>query len=108
MGKKTLNCAVKDIYYNQIKKGIKRNEYRDLSDYWISKMFSADDVAAAKEKYENIGELRAFVKRNAGTKRLRWKPYTHIAFHCAGQHLEFRITRISITGGMFVISFKED
>lgn len=103
--KKVLNCAVKPIYYNQIKKGTKRNEYRDLSDYWISKMLAAEDVNKARESMGEKG-LKAFAMKKAGTNALRWTPYTHINFHCSGQSMEFEITRITISGGLFVISFK--
>lgn len=104
--RKVLNCAVKTIWYNQIKKGTKRNEYREMSDYWIGKLFSKEDVEKAKKTNPNTSALKKFAMQYAGTSKLRWTPYTHICFHNAGQSLEFTITKITIANGMFVISFK--
>lgn len=106
MTRNVLNCAVKDIYYKQIEKGVKRNEYRGMSPYWIGKLFAKGDVDRARERCSTEASLKQFATKYAGTGRLRWKPYTHICFHCAGRSLEFKIMRINIVNGIFVISFK--
>lgn len=42
-GMKTLQLSIHDVYFNQIKRGTKKAEYRDYKDYYIDKCTYEED-----------------------------------------------------------------
>lgn len=90
--RKTLNCAIKKQYLDMILQGAKKTEYRDMSDYWCGKIIDMGQYPG-KTLQEVIDMLKM------GKVELKAKPYTHITFHCNGQHETYEIKDIKTYRG---------
>lgn len=95
----TLNMALKTRWYNEIKSGKKKTEYRDMTDYWVGKLL---DVS----KYGNksMEEIKSGLSR--GKLPIHAKEWTHIRFHNVGRSILVEVKGIKVEEGhrMFAIS----
>lgn len=96
---KVLNLTLYRIYFDQIQRGIKNTEYRDMSDYWVGKLidttkYNIKDIAELKNKLIN-GEVKpVFV------------PYTHVRFKNGNNFMLVKIKEIVIYRGHTIFAIK--
>lgn len=81
----TLHVAIKQQYLDLIKTGAKTTEYRDMTAYWVGKLC---EVPAGKTADQHRSDILT------GKATPRFKPYTHITFHCGPDSLTLPITTI--------------
>lgn len=82
----TLDVRVFQVFFDQIEKGVKTTEYREMSDYWMHRLVDTS-------KYGDLGEaeLRDAISKDPDPP---YRPFSVIRFHCGGRTLERRITGI--------------
>lgn len=80
MDRDTLNMALKKPYYDQILKGVKTTEYRDMKDYWIDKL-----VDKAFYKNKSNSEIRDLLV--SGKAPLKWNKWKRIRFWHEGRNM---------------------
>jgi len=89
MKKKVLKLILKGKWYNLIDIGIKREEYREIKEYWLKRLFDVQSPMIAKYIFGDVG--------------LTPKDYTHVQFRLGykkdAPSMEFQITDISIDKG---------
>lgn len=99
---KILDLVLKNEWFDLIKKGEKREEYREIKPYWISRL------CQTKGKCEWNGKclLSDVCKENGAINT----PYTHIKFRrgYTKEHLIFKIENISIGKGKKELGAPED
>lgn len=78
---KTLHLPLKSQWYSMIHIGVKKEEYREIKPYWITRMFEysdgstiPSDVANIWANYPNILSFRL------GQGLVRFKQYTNVCF----------------------------
>ena len=69
---KILNCRVYGEILDEILAHQKNTEYREMSDYWVSRLILNPDNKDVATIIEGI---------RGGTFEPQFKPYTHITFH---------------------------
>lgn len=80
MKKNTLHLTINRKWFDLIKDGTKREEYREIKVYWINRLLldfvgtSMGGFASILEK--NIGALKEFWS----SKCIKTRPYTHVLF----------------------------
>ena len=69
MSKKILHLPLKAIYFNQIKSGIKTEEYREITEYWAKRLVNRD--------YDEVHLKLGYPKKDDLSKILikPWKGY---------------------------------
>lgn len=87
---KILCLPLKSKWYDMIDSGVKKEEYREIGLYWISRMFLSGDWIYLKQVFEQVfvkdtpqfkEKIVERVKKVAGIKyELRWRDYTHVKF----------------------------
>lgn len=87
--KSNLNVAIKEVYLNQILKGAKTTEYRDMSDYWIEKLVD-------KAFYPGMDNSEIRESLTSGQRPLKWNKYKTITFHCGPKTAVYRIEDIKV------------
>lgn len=89
MKKKVLRLTLKKKWYNLILLGAKREEYREIKEYWLKRLFEVQSPMIAKFIFGNVG--------------LTPKDFTHIQFRLGYRKnaptMEFQITDIGINRG---------
>ena len=89
MKKKVLRLILKRKWYNLIAIGAKREEYREIKEYWLKRLFDVQSPMIAKYSFGDVG--------------LTPKDYTHVQFHLGYKKdaptMEFQITDIDIDKG---------
>ena len=61
---KVLRLAVRKEYFEQIKAGIKKEEYREIKDYWIKRL---------SKYYDQVWITLGYPKKNEKEKVLKFK-----------------------------------
>lgn len=89
MKKKVLKLTLKRKWYNLIAIGAKREEYREIKEYWLKRLFDVQSPMIAKYSFGDVG--------------LTPKDYTHVLFRLGYKKnaptMEFQITDIDINRG---------
>lgn len=89
MKKKVLRLTLKKKWYNLIMLGAKREEYREIKEYWLKRLFDVQSPMIAKFIFGDIG--------------LTPKDFTHVHFRLGYRKnaptMEFQITGIDINRG---------
>lgn len=87
--KRVLRLTLKKKWYDLILLGIKREEYREIKEYWLKRLFDVQNSMIAKFIFGNIG--------------LTSKNFTHIQFRLGYRKnaptMDFQITDIGIGRG---------
>lgn len=87
--KRVLRLTLKKKWYDLILLGIKREEYREIKEYWLKRLFEVQSPMIAKFIFGNVG--------------LTPKNFTHIQFRLGYRKnaptMEFQITDIGINRG---------
>lgn len=86
MKKKVLKLTLKKMWYDLILLGVKREEYREIKEYWLKRLF---DVQSPMSSLATFG--------------LTPKDFTHVQFRLGYKKnaptMEFQITDIDINRG---------
>lgn len=89
MKKKVLKLTLKRKWYNLIAIGAKREEYREIKEYWLKRLFYVQSPMIAKFVFGDVG--------------LTPKYFTHVQFRLGYKKnaptMEFQITDIDINRG---------
>ncbi len=89
MKKKVLRLTLKKKWYDLILLGIKREEYREIKEYWLKRLFEVQSPMIAKFIFGNVG--------------LTPKDFTHVQFRLGYRKnaptMDFQITDIGINRG---------
>lgn len=89
MKKKVLILILKKKWYDLILLGAKREEYREIKEYWLKRLFEVQSTMIAKFIFGNVG--------------LTPKNFTHVQFRLGYRKnaptMEFQITDIGINRG---------
>lgn len=92
-----LDLALKQTWFNEIKSGRKKKEYRQFNnDYYAKKLLRYGDYVG-----KTIPEIKDGIK--SGKLPIKAVPYTHIRFHCNGQSMLVEFKGLSVEGGNYVI-----
>lgn len=87
--KRVLRLTLKKKWYDLILLGIKREEYREIKEYWLKRLFEVQSPMIAKFIFGNVG--------------LSPKNFTHIQFRLGYRKtaptMEFQINDIGINRG---------
>lgn len=70
----TTDMALKGVYLEPMRRGVKKIEYRDLTDYYVNKLVDVDSYngKSVREIMDGLHD---------GTLELKPKDITHIMFH---------------------------
>lgn len=91
-GKKNLNLSVKEIWYKQIEKEVKKIEFREMkNDYWMKKLVVLDHPDYRKYGGD-IDRIRTAIVD--GDVELHPQDYYSATFWCQGRNMKFRIRSI--------------
>lgn len=89
MKKKVLKLTLKRKWYNLIAIGAKREEYREIKEYWLKRLFYVQSPMIAKFVFGDVG--------------LTPKYFTHVQFRLGYKKnaptMEFQLTDIDINRG---------
>lgn len=86
---KVIDMALKAVYFDSINRGVKKTEYRDMSnDYYIKKL-----VDLSKYPNMTIDEIRNALIKGA---KLHWIKYDAILFHNNNRKLLVEIKDIVV------------
>lgn len=86
---KVTNLALKHVYFEEIRKGLKKVEYRDLNAYYIEKFLDLAKYAGLKMDEIKIGLMD-------GNLEVHRNDVTHIQFFENGRRLLAEIKDIKI------------
>lgn len=89
---KVLYATLFQKYFDQIARGTKTTEYRDMSDYWVKRLVDVDKY----ETKDTAAIRNGLVK---GTLEPHWKDWTHIRFKCGNHYLLCEIKGIKVYRG---------
>ena len=70
-----LDLPLKKEWYNMIESGEKREEYREITPYWIKRL--VDTHSLGRKMLSNMPNVAA---RLIGSGCVQLKPYTHVRF----------------------------
>lgn len=71
---RTLNMAIKTVFFEPVRQGVKKIEYREFSRYWIEKLIDLGSDPIDKV-YDGLLD---------GTYEPKWQGYDRILFHESG------------------------
>ena len=86
MEKKVLTLSVKKEWFDLIKAGEKREEYREIKPYWVARLFYN---GACKLPPNVVGKLTSYLVKYGDTEQfeednkdivISFVPYTHVLF----------------------------
>lgn len=96
---KTLYLTVYRIYFEEIRRGVKTTEYRDMSEYWVSRL-----IDTSKYGGKDLDQIRE------GLIQGKLKPYfvdwQKVRFKCGNNYLFADIDRIEVYKGHSVFAIK--
>lgn len=95
----TINMALKEPFFEQIQRGVKTTEYREITDYWIGKLLDTDRYTE-----KDADTLRQ--KLIDGSVPVYPKGWTDILFHCKGRTLSKKILDIKVYRGHSLFAIK--
>ena len=113
---RTLDLRLKGVYYDLIKAGKKKKEYRKIDDYYIGRLIGGVDVKnmSPEQQQELIKVLRdpserdEYMKKHGMYYRVGDNPgaYTHVRFRrgALNTFMLAEIEDMEINAGQFVIS----
>lgn len=86
-------------YFDQVARGTKKTEYREMSDYWINRLidiskYNTSDISAIKNGLVQ-GSLQPY-----------WRDWTHIRFKCGNSYLLCEVKGINIYRGHDIFCIK--
>lgn len=55
MKKKVLKLTLKKMWYDLILLGVKQEEYREIKEYWLKRLFDVQSPMIAKFVFGNVG-----------------------------------------------------
>lgn len=94
---KTIDFGLKKQWYDQIRNGKKKVEYRSLDNaYYLNKFVNTG-------AYQNMGDSEIIDGLKKGKLKPHWKEFTHARFHCMGQTMLVDVDGISIEGNYYAI-----
>lgn len=97
MVSKVLDLSLKPHWFDEIKYGRKKKEYRDFNNlYYVTKLLRYGDYVG----YTNEA-IRSGIKK--GTLPIKAIPYTHVRFHCGNQSMLVEFKGLSHEGNNWVI-----
>ena len=94
-----INMALKTPWYNAIERGAKKTEYREMKDYWITKLLDTE-----RYKGKNTEEIRSGI--TSGAMEVYPADWTHVRFHNQGRQMEFEILSINVYRGHEIFAIK--
>lgn len=106
-----LNLVLTNKWYNLIEKGEKTEEYREIKDYYINRLFIKGDLIYLKQEYKYIFgdeiDKKEFIKylknfiNDKGNNCLRYRDFKTVTFSkgYTKQKMTFEINNISIDKG---------
>ena len=94
---RTIDFSLKKQWFDQIRSGRKRVEYRDLSNaYYLNKFVNTG-------AYQNMGDSEIIDGLKKGKLKPKWREFTHARFHCMGQTMLVSVKGIDIEGNYYAI-----
>lgn len=95
---KVLDLSLKQHWFDEIKKGAKKKEYRDASNlYYVQKLIRYGDYVGKSNE-----EIRNSIK--AGKLPIKAVDYDFVRFHCGAQMMMVEYKGLSLEGNNWVIS----
>ncbi len=113
---RALDLRLHGVYFDLIKAGKKKNEYRKLDDYYAGRLLGGVDVRAMSqeqkdellEKLKNPSERKEYMEKKGIYYRVgnNLGAYTHVRFRrgAANVFMLVEIEDIKVDAGQFVIS----
>lgn len=89
---KVLYATLYQIYFDQIARGTKTTEYRDMSEYWIKRL-----IDVSKYDTTDLQEIKNGIVK--GELKPHWRDWTHIRFKCGNSYLLCKIKGINVYRG---------
>lgn len=78
---KTLNLSLKAKWYEMIEHGEKREEYREIKPYWITRFFECPDGRAIPASVANVWAIHLdILARRIKQGTVKYKNYTNVCF----------------------------
>lgn len=96
---KIIDMGLKSQWYNAIERGTKKTEYREMKDYWITKLLDMGRYGG-----KNTEEIKSGL--TSGTLPLYPYGWTHIRFHNQGRQMVVPILSINIYKGHEIFAIK--
>ncbi len=95
---KVLYATLYRQWFDQIARGAKKIEYRQMSDYWVKKLVDVEKYAG-----KDVTEIKNGIV--SGKLQPHWRGWTHIRFKCGSSYLLCEIKGIGVYRGheMFCI-----
>lgn len=96
---KTIYATLYQQYFDQVARGTKTTEYRQMSDYWIKRLLDVD-----KYNTKDLSEIKNGIV--SGKLQPHWRDWTHIRFKCGKSYLLCEIKGISTYRGHDIFCIK--
>lgn len=97
--KKILYATLYQQFFDQIARGTKTTEYRQMSDYWIKRLL-------VEEKYNGMTPQEIRDGLVMGKLKPYWEDWTHIRFKCGNNYLLCEIKGFAIYRGHDIFCIK--
>ena len=107
-----LDLRLHGIYFDMIKSGRKKNEYRDINEYYVRRLMTNTQGMDTKEREEFAKELRKPSEREEAMKKHHSEirqDYTHCRFRrgASNTFMLVKIEGIKMYATQFVIALGE-
>lgn len=96
---KTLYVTVYQQFFDQIARGVKKTEYRQMSEYWVKRLVDVSQYNGMDLQSIRIGLLNGKIEPH-------WNDYTHIRFKCGKNYLLCEIKGINVYRGHDIFCIK--
>lgn len=112
MSRRILNLVVHGPYFDIIKNGKKKHEYREITEYYVKRFMTGGADMDEKQRTEFAAELKKPSEREAAMKKRRSNirtDYTHVLFRRGGSNVTMlvKLEGIELFGNNFVLNLGE-
>lgn len=95
----TVDLRLKRVYFESIKRGAKKVEYRDFSNDYYIRLF----VDVSKYPGKSLSEIRDVLVKGG---KLHKKDVTHLRFHCQQDVMVVRVEDINVYPGHNIFAIR--